>query len=572
MVTEELAARARSWIADDPDPATRAELVALLDDDDEAGLAAAFAAPLAFGTAGIRGPLGPGPARMNRLVVRATTAGLAARLAEEGPPGEQLVVVGRDARHGSAAFLAETVGVLAAAGLRVMAWPEPVPTPLLAFAVRHLDAAAGVQITASHNPPQDNGYKVFWRGGAQIVDPLDVEIAARIAEVDRPGRVPVDDDAAVPAPPTEVAGAYRRACLALPRYPGHRDLRIAYTPLHGVAGPEVVGLLADAGFADVALVDAQHEPDPDFPTVRFPNPEEPGALDLVLARAGQARADLVLANDPDGDRVAAAIPAPGRWRVLTGDELGCVLAEHLLATGPDDPDRVVARTVVSSQLLDRIAEHHGVRHLATLTGFKWMAKAIADLEGEGAWPVLAYEQALGVMVGGAVRDKDGISAALVIADLAAGLAASGRTLADAVDDLARRHGVHRTAGRSVRLEGEAGQQLVTQALARLRVAPPAALAGVDVAAIADHASGRRTHADGRVSAVATPPQELIGVELADGSKAQVRPSGTEPLLKCYLEVVEPVEGDLAAANARADERVERLADDFLTALGVPTDP
>ncbi len=571
MVSEELAARVRAWIEDDPDPVTRAELVALLDAGDEAGLAAAFAAPLAFGTAGIRGPLGPGPARMSRLVVRATTAGLAARLAEEGPLEAQLVVVGRDARHGSAAFLAETVGVLAAAGLRVMAWPEPVPTPLLAFAVRHLGAAAGVQITASHNPPQDNGYKVFWRGGAQIVDPLDVEIAAHIAAVDRPGRVPVADAAEASAPPAEVGEAYRRACLALPRYPRHRDLRIAYTPLHGVAGQEVVGLLADAGFVDIALVDAQHEPDPDFSTVRFPNPEEPGALDLALARAEETRADLVLANDPDGDRVAAALPSQGGWRVLTGDELGCVLAEHLLATGPDDPDRIVARTVVSSQLLDRIAEHHGVRHLATLTGFKWMAKAIADLEPEGAWPVLAYEQALGVMVGGAVRDKDGISAALVIADFAAGLAAAGRTLGDAVDDLARRHGVHRTAGRSVRLEGEAGQRLVHDALARLRAAPPATLAGVDVAAIADHASGRRTHADGRVSAVGTPPQELIGVELADGSKAQVRPSGTEPLLKCYLEIVEPVEGDLDPAGARADARVERLAADFLTALGLPPD-
>ncbi len=571
MVSEQLAARARNWIADDPDPATRAELGTLLDVGDERGLAAAFAAPLAFGTAGIRGPLGPGPARMNRLVVRATTAGLAARLAEEGPLDAQLVVVGRDARHGSAAFLDETVGVLAAAGLRVMAWPEPVPTPLLAFAVRHLRASAGVQITASHNPPQDNGYKVFWRGGAQIVDPLDAEIAAHIAAVGRPGRVPVDDAAQVPAPPAEVGEAYRRTCLALSRCPEERDLRIAYTPLHGVAGQEVVGLLADAGFADVALVAAQHEPDPDFPTVRFPNPEEPGALDLVLARAEEVGADLVLANDPDGDRVAAAIPEAGRWRALTGDELGCVLAEHLLATGPDDPDRVVARTVVSSQLLDRIAEHHGVRHLATLTGFKWMAKAIAELEPEGAWPVLAYEQALGVMVGGAVRDKDGISAALVIADLAAALASHGRGLADAIDDLARRHGVHRTAGRSVRLEGEAGQRLVSEALSRLREAPPATLAGVDVAAIADHASGRRTHADGRVSAVETPPQELIGVELADGSKAQVRPSGTEPLLKCYLEVVEPVDGDLAAANARADARVERLATEFLAALGLPAE-
>ena len=575
-MTEELQRCARTWLAEDPDPGTRAELEALLAAGDAGELADAFGEPLQFGTAGIRGRLGPGPARMNRLVVRRVTAGLAGRLAEDGPPESQLVVVGRDARHGSPAFAADTVGVLAAAGFDVAVFPHPVPTPLLAFAVRYLEAAAGVQITASHNPPADNGYKVFWAGGSQIAPPLDAEIASHIEAAGTPGGIPLDEGAGW-MPDRAIEHAYRRACLALLRHREHRDLSLVLTPLHGVAGDMLVSLLADAGFADVASVTAQHEPDADFPTVAFPNPEEPGALDLALALADDVGADLVLATDPDGDRIGAAVPDQGGWRVLSGDEIGCVLAEYLLREGPPDPDRIVATTVVSSRLLSRIAASHGVRYAETLTGFKWLARAVAEAEAHGARPVLAYEQALGVMAGDAVRDKDGISAALVLADLAAHLAAQGRTIDDELDDLARRHGVHRTLGRSVRLEGDEATELVARALDALADRPPDALAGTPVSAVNDHRVGRRRGHDGQTAELDTPPTELVGVELVDGSRAQVRPSGTEPLLKCYLEVVEPVHDnhdshdahdDLAAAYQRADERVAALGDEFLAMLGL----
>ena len=566
-MADELATRARSWLADDPDPGTRAELEALLDAGDWEGLAAAFAAPLEFGTAGIRGRLGPGPARMNRLVVRRVTAGLAGRLAEEGPPEEQLVVVGRDARHGSSAFAADAVGVLVAAGFDVVAFPDPVPTPLLAFAVRYLGAAAGVQITASHNPPADNGYKVFWAGGAQIAPPLDAEIAQHIDAVWAPGGVPVAEAGGAPPGP-EVEAAYRQACLALPLHREHRGLSVVLTPLHGVAGDLLLSLLGEAGFANVATVAAQHDPDPDFATVPFPNPEEPGALDLALALAEEVGADLVVATDPDGDRIGAAVPGRDGWRALSGDEIGCVLAEYLLREGGGQPDRIVATTVVSSRMLSRIAAAHGVRYAETLTGFKWLAPAVVEAEADGAVPVLAYEQALGVMVGGAVRDKDGISAALMLADLAAHLAATGRTIDDELDDLARAHGVHRTLARSVRLEGEQATELVARALDGLAADPPRELTGLAVAAVEDHRVGQRHRPDGRIEALATPPTDLVGIELVDGSRAQVRPSGTEPLLKCYLEVVEPVSGELAAAYRRADERVVALGDAFLSVLGL----
>ena len=566
-MTEQLEARARTWLAEDPDPGTRAELQALLDAGDAEGLAEVFGDPLQFGTAGIRGRLGPGPARMNRLVVRRVTAGLAGRLAEEGPPEQQLVVVGRDARHGSPAFAADAAGVLAAAGFSVRAFPEPIPTPLLAFAVRELGAAAGVQITASHNPPADNGYKVFWAGGAQISPPLDEEIAAHIDMAGSPWGIPVTHEDLEAVGP-EVERAYRAACLALPKHPEHRDVSIVLTPLHGVAGELLMELLAEAGFDDVATVPSQHEPDPDFPTVAFPNPEEPGALDLALARADEVDADLVLATDPDGDRIGAAVPVADGWRVLSGDEIGCLLADYLLREGEDDPQRVVATTVVSSRLLSRIAAAHGVRYAETLTGFKWLARVVGDAEADGARPVLAYEQALGVMAGDAVRDKDGISAALLLADLVADLRARGRTVDDDLDDLARRHGVHRTLGRSVRLEGAGARDVVRGALDALAADPPEALAGTSVAAVEDHRTGQRRAPSGDVTPLTTPRTDLVGVELVDGSRAQVRPSGTEPLLKCYLEVVEPVDTDLEAAYARAEERVAALGEAFLEVLGL----
>lgn len=559
---EDLRQAAEEWLADDPDPATRAEVRALLDADDEAGLAEGFGTSLSFGTAGVRGRLGAGPARMNRVVVRRLSAGLAARLAREPDVAARGVVVGRDARHGSAVFAADAAAVLAGAGLAVRAFSEPVPTPLVAFAVRRLGAAAGVVVTASHNPASDNGYKVYGAGGALIGDDVAAEVAAAAAEVGSVSGLPLDPDA-VGTLGDDVADAYLEACLELSgRH--ERDLRIAYTPLHGVAGATTRTVLARAGFGDVHVVAEQAEPDPEFPTVAFPNPEEPGALDLLLALAADVDADLALAHDPDGDRIAAAVPDAGGWRRLSGDELGCLLAEELLGRGPDDPGRTVATTVVSSRLLSRIAAAHGVRYAETLTGFKYLGRAAADAEAGGGRMVLAYEQALGVMCGDAVRDKDGISAALVAAELAAARRAAGSGLPAALDELARRHGLHLTAARSVRLEGPDGQALVDTVLDRLSSAPPAEVAGVPVVAVEDRARRLRRHVDGATEALDTPPADLVGLLLADGGRLQVRPSGTEPLLKFYAEVVEDVAGgEVAAARSRVHGRLAGLTDAFV---------
>jgi phosphomannomutase len=559
----ELRAAVEQWVSEDPDPATRAELEALLAAGDEPGLAERFGAPLEFGTAGIRGAIGAGPARMNRAVVRRITAGLAQRLAREPRALESGVVVGRDARHKSAEFAEDAVGVLAGAGFAVRRFEHPVPTPLVAFAVRHLDAAAGIQVTASHNPPSDNGYKVYWTGGAQIVAPLDAEIAAAVAEVWSLAAVWLSD-MGVTELGEEVAEAYVDACLGLAAHPDERDLRIVYTPLHGVAGELAGRVLGRAGFSDVRFVAEQADPDPDFPTVAFPNPEEPGALDLAFRDATAAGADLVLANDPDGDRIAAAVPdRNGGWRALSGDEVGCLLAEELLSRGGGG-ERAVATTVVSSQMLSRIAEHHGVRYGETLTGFKWLAAFAVEVEASGGRMVLAYEQALGAMCGDAVLDKDGISAALVLAELAAVRKAAGSDLLEALDELAARHGVHATAGRAVRLDGPDGQALVSGVLDKLLADPPSAVDGVEVIAVEDRAQRtRRTLATGDVEPLATPPTPLAGLLLGDGSRLQVRPSGTEPLLKFYVEVVEPPGEDVEAARARAAGRLQRLADRFV---------
>jgi phosphomannomutase len=535
----DMRAEAERWLAADPDPATRAELAALLAMDDQDALADLFGSRLEFGTAGIRGPLGAGPNRMNRAVVRRVTAGVAAWLRASDPEAAARgVVVGRDARHGSDAFAEDVAGVLAGAKIPVYRFDWPVPTPLVAFAVRHLRASGGVQITASHNPPADNGYKLFGGDGAQIVPPADAAIARAADKVAAAADVPYSEDLALIRPvPARVRQVYVDTALALALHPECRRLRITYTPLHGVAGALCTELLARAGFGDVSTVPAQAAPDPDFPTLSFPNPEQPGTLDLALAHASDTGADLVIANDPDGDRIAAAVPTPsGGWRTLTGDEVGCLLADYLLAEGPDLDGRIVATTVVSSQMLAKVAVGYGVDYAETLTGFKWLARV-----AERGRLILAYEQALGVMVGEAVRDKDGMTAALVLAELAAWLGAQGRTLLDALDDLARRFGVHATTGWSVQLEGEQGERLVAETLAHLKGDPPSEVGGV------------------AVGEMSLPAPDVVVLRLTDGSRLQVRPSGTEPLLKLYAEVVEPVRGDdVAAARARAASRLETL--------------
>ncbi len=559
----EVAERAQRWLELDPDPRTRAELEDLIDRGGKV-LADRFDGRLEFGTAGLRGALGAGPTRMNRVVVRQATAGVAARLAQDGAPASTIVVVGRDARHNSDVFARDAVAVLADAGFDVRYWPDPVPTPLLAYATRLLGAGAGIQVTASHNPANDNGYKVYWRGGGQITPDLAAEIAAAIETTATP--TALGDDAGRPLPDDLVDG-YRAAALALtPPEPGH-DLTIVYTPLHGVAGRLAVDLLGRAGFDDVTVVAEQFDPDPDFPSVDFPNPEEPGALDAALALAVDRDADLVLANDPDGDRIAAAVPTRDGWRLLTGDEIGCVLADYLLEHMPGGPERMVATTVVSSQLLKRIAAHHGVGYAETLTGFKWLADAAARGDRAGRRLIIGYEEALGVMIGDAVRDKDGMSAALVLADCAARERAHGRDLLDRVDDLARRFGLHAKAQTYVRFD-DSDDDLAGRVLSRLRAEPPREIAGSAVSAVTDFERGERRDRNGAVSALDMPPTRMIAVALDDGSRMQVRPSGTEPKLKFYVEVVESVDGDVGAARSRASARLEDVMTGLFDAAGI----
>ena len=577
----ELAERVRAWIGEDPDAADRAELQDLLDAaarGDAVGQAAAadladrFAGHLEFGTAGLRGAMGAGPNRMNRAVVRAATAGLARWLREHRPPGTG-VVLGWDARHRSAEFAAEAAAVLTGAGIPVHLLPGRSPTPLLAFSIRHLSTAAGVMITASHNPPADNGYKLYLGDGVQIIPPVDAEIEAAIRGLGPLSGIPLGPPGGplITQHGDEIAQAYLDAILAaspgVPPPGGRvRDVRVVYTSLHGVAGPLMLRAIERAGYPAPYVVPAQAEPDPDFPTVSFPNPEEPGALDLALADARRLGADLVLASDPDGDRLAVAVPDPaasGGWRKLTGDQVGGLLGAFVLAATPDQatpdqaasgqaasgqaaPDqaapglRLAATTVVSSSLLSRIADSAGVRYAETLTGFKWIVRA-AD-HRPGTRFVFGYEEALGYAVGDVVRDKDGISAALALLGLAAQAWAAGHTLLDRWDALEEAHGVHLTTQLTLptRAPGEI--------MAGLRAAAPGTLGESPVRSVTDLAPG----------SAELPPTDALIFRL-DGARVVLRPSGTEPKLKAYLEVTEPVApGDLAEARHRAQARMTPL--------------
>ncbi|MEV6105564.1 phospho-sugar mutase [Streptomyces sp. NPDC051940] len=555
MAHEDLKARAAAWLAEDPDPDTRAELEKLIEAGDTDALAERFAGMLQFGTAGLRGELGAGPMRMNRGVVIRAAAGLAAYLKKQGHT-DGLVVVGYDARHKSIDFARDTAAVMVGAGLRAALLPRPLPTPVLAFAIRHLGAVAGVTVTASHNPPQDNGYKVYLGDGSQIVPPADADIAAEIEAV-----------ASLESVPRAVGGwdilgedvvdAYldRAAHVATPG--GPRDLRVVHTALHGVGGVTLREAFVRAGFAAPLPVDEQFAPDPDFPTVSFPNPEEPGAMDLAFARARAEGPDIILANDPDADRCAVAVPAPGTdegWRMLRGDEVGALLATHLVhkrATG------TFATSIVSSSLLGRIAAAAGLPYEETLTGFKWLSRV------EGLR--FGYEEALGYCVDPeGVRDKDGITASLLVAELAAELKASGRTLDDLLDDIAVEYGLHATDQLSVRVE-DLG--LIAAAMERLRAQPPSSLAGLPIASAEDLTKG----------SAALPPTDGLRYHLAgdpargiEAARVIVRPSGTEPKLKCYLEVVIPVASAdrLAAARALASSTLASLKADLGSAAGI----
>ncbi|MBP9920154.1 MAG: phospho-sugar mutase [Dermatophilaceae bacterium] len=550
-----LLAQARAWVHDDPDPVTRDELAAVIEAADAgsgealADLADRFVGMLEFGTAGLRGAIGAGPNRMNRAVVIRAAAGLTAYLKHDlptelgGPKATPIVVIGFDARHRSADFARDTAAVVTAAGGLALLLPHVLPTPVLAFAIRHLGADAGVMVTASHNPPQDNGYKVYLGDGSQIVPPADAQIAARIAEVTSIADVPRADSGWQTVSEKLVAD-YLVAVAAIIDAASPRDVAVVHTSLHGVGNDTLVAAFARAGFPAPHVVESQAQPDPDFPTVAFPNPEEAGAIDAALALAAEVEPDVVIANDPDADRCAVAVrDRHTGWRMLRGDEVGVLLGAHALARGVP-AGGVFANSIVSSRMLAAVARAYGVAHEETLTGFKWIARV----------PGLAYgyEEALGYCVApSVVRDKDGVSAALLIAELVGLLKARGATLLDLLDELAVAHGVHATDAFSVRVSDLA---LMPALMARLRAERPSSVAGIGVTRIDDLAEG-----DGGL-----PPTDGLRYFLADGSRSIVRPSGTEPKVKVYLEAIEPVagSGDLARARAAAAARLAAIRTDF----------
>jgi len=531
MTASWISTAAQDWISHDPDPQTAAELAALSDDE----LDERFAQPLTFGTAGLRGPLRGGPNGMNLAVVLRTTWAVAKVLKDRRLGGSH-VIVGRDARHGSEEFALAAAEVLAAQGFPAALMFAAVPTPVVAFAVRHSGAAAAIQITASHNPPSDNGYKVYFEGGFPIVPPSDQEIERAVAEA------PYADE--IPRQRVEATGVdlvQRYVDRAAHVRHTHGSVRVAFTPLHGVGGEFALDALVRAGFSDVHVVESQFAPDPDFPTVSFPNPEEPGAADALLQLAADVDAEIAIALDPDADRCAIGVPTPAGWRMLSGDETGWLLGDYILSQlepGPVSEATLVASSVVSSRMLAAIAKEHGAQHAETLTGFKWLSRA--DDGRPGCTLVYAYEEAIGHCVDpGAVRDKDGISAAVLACDLVAALRNQGHTVLDALDELAGRHGVHTTTAVSRRVADADEAEAV---MARLRATPPDRLAGfeVKVTDLLLERGQRRTDA-----------LVFFGGDDDDWVRMVVRPSGTEPKLKSYIEVRCANVGDLEATRAKA---------------------
>jgi len=537
--------QALAWIGQDPDPQTRAELQQFIDTNDDE-LTDCFAGRLQFGTAGLRGKLGPGPNRMNRVVVAQAAAGLAAYLKQQHPQ-EASIVIGYDARHNSDVFAADTAAIMQGAGINALVLPKPLPTPVLAYAIKHLGASAGVMVTASHNPPQDNGYKVYLGDGCQIVPPTDADIAREIERVANTMSVedlPRDNEWVTLG--GDVLEDYIDRAAALitnEQRSNNRRITTVITPMHGVGGSTLHEVLTQAGFPDPIPVTEQFEPNPDFPTVAFPNPEEPGAMDLALERANQHSPDLVIANDPDADRCAIAIPGPDGYRMLTGDEVGSLLGWW--ATQQDSTRTTLAQSIVSGTMLKSIAESQGLNYQHTLTGFKWI----------GRIPTLrfGYEEALGYCVDPeAVSDKDGITAALFVATMAAHLKVNDHTLEDQLDRLATEHGVHATKQVSVRVTD---LSRITEVMAALRTQPPTSIGGLAVTRFIDLEEGTDL-----------PPTDGLLFELEGNARVIIRPSGTEPKVKAYLQSVIQVTEDLATARAQSGRQISALEADVRTWL------
>lgn len=575
----DLLARARAWRDADPDLTDRAELSELITraERGETGpLEDRFTGPLEFGTAGLRGVIGAGESRLNTAVITRATYGLVRHLLATIPgAAERGLVIGRDARRRSEALAQCAAEVAAALGMKVHFLPGTSPTPLVAFAVKELRAAGGATVTASHNPPEYNGFKVYLDRGAQIVPPDDAAIAAQIEAAppakDIPRR-PLAEALAqgLVVDATRIEESYLAALLELKVLPVPTEsLSIVYTALHGVGERLTRQLMAKAGFSRFTSVAAQAQPDGTFPTVSFPNPEEPAALQRVLAQAVREKADLVLAHDPDADRLAvAAFDREGRVTVLTGNELGVLLGYHVLMRDPrPTAERHVITTIVSSAQLLHIARALGVHASETLTGFKWIAKAAVDRAERDGWRfVFGYEEALGYTVGGVTRDKDGLGAALVMAELAADAKSRGETILDVLRRIRETYGLFVGRQRSLTLPGREGADKIKAAMRRLREAQPRTLGGATVEHVWDLAAGTRTHADGRVEPVADfAPSDVLIYTLSGGGRAAVRPSGTEPKIKLYLEVAESLaRGEpVDDASVRGGQRIAAIERELL---------
>jgi len=521
-LSDELRGEVLAWIAEDPDPKTKSLLQTWLESGEVADIQACFQGFLEFGTAGIRGPLGPGPSRMNRAVVSKTAYGIATFMRMNSLKS---IVIGRDARYGSEDFTRDTAEVMSGAGFEVFVLPRPLPTPVLAYAVRKLGCDVGVMVTASHNPPQDNGYKVYLGGtvkgvryeGSQIISPTDSEISAEIAKTPKLNTVKRGTEWTILG--EEIVNEYVQVTSKLAGAP--EKLKIVYTAMHGVGKETLLKVFAEAGFEQPTLVTEQAEPDPDFPTVAFPNPEEPGAIDLSLKLAREVGADLVIANDPDADRCAAAID-DGGWRMLRGDEVGALLGEYL-ASKTTSGNNVLANSIASSSILKKIAAAYNLPFTETLTGFKYLAK-VENLR-------FGYEEALGYAVdANSVNDKDGISAALVIAQLAADLKRQGRTIADYLDEIWKKYGFHGTRQISVRTKSISDIETI---MGKLRNSLPVEIGGFKVTSFDD----LERPSDG------LPPTNGVRIWLDGKYRVIVRPSGTEPKMKCYIEVVTKTNGE-----------------------------
>ncbi|MHB1208461.1 MAG: phospho-sugar mutase [Acidimicrobiales bacterium] len=546
----ELLTSVREWIAGDPDEVDRATLQRLVDEGNEEELGRRFEAPLSFGTAGLRGPVMAGPAGMNRYTVRCATQGVVAWLKETGADLSSGVVVGRDARHGSERFNDEVVSVLIGAGVKVLEMLGPLPTPFVAYCVKVLDAAAGIMITASHNPPQDNGYKLYGPEGSQIIPPNDKIVEQHALAATQP-HLGSRESTLHQFIGEDVLESYYEHFAQRFIVHGGTGLRITYTPLHGVGGEPMMRLFREAGYRRIAVVDQQFAPDGDFPTLPFPNPEEPGALDLAMQRADETGSALVVANDPDADRLGVAVNAHGGWRILRGDEIGWLLASALLDEMDHERD-LVATTIVSSTMLEKMARRARIPFVSTLTGFKWIAR------GDGVRTLrFGYEEALGFAVDPLVADKDGMSAALALCRLAERLSHEGKSLLDRLDQIEHDFGVHAGGQVSLRAEGPQASEMIRDAVARLRSTPPSTLGGLDVSEVVDLAKGWH----GLMST------DGIYLRLGDMGRVVVRPSGTEPKLKAYIEVtLAPDERRLVEQRAEASAYLRAVRDELQRVL------